>query len=204
MKNQTQRRDAENAEEGSEGWFGVRVRAIAVDRGLSSRFRRVGGGLFCAACVVALCGVMSGCKVFKKNPPPPRAEALDPERYGASHGESAEARTGENGEFIALPGAEDHSSEWANAAPRGNPDTWRPEWWRDDSVKEAGRLNVFATGEGADLLIARRRAMEAARDRLKLDLAGTRVPDAPGVTGDSVRLSNGTYRAFVRLSVAVK
>jgi hypothetical protein len=77
----------------------------------------------------------------------------------------------------------------------------RPEWWSDTPVTRGGVLSVCAGAEDRDLLSARRRAVETATQRF-VTVTG-KTPSEPELQADSVRLGDGTFRAFVRLSAHV-
>ncbi len=78
-------------------------------------------------------------------------------------------------------------------------EAYRPPWWIDLPAHSAGRLIVAASGRGDDLLDARRAAVRAGREALRDTLA--REPaDAVTDRTSAIRLSDGTYLAFVLMS----
>ncbi|HVU63517.1 MAG TPA: hypothetical protein VHC70_06050, partial [Phycisphaerales bacterium] len=70
-----------------------------------------------------------------------------------------------------------------------------PEWWQNEPMREGGRVVVCAMADGADLLTARREALEGA-ERAFRQATGA-APAEEGVETDSVRLRDGSFRAYV-------
>jgi len=81
-----------------------------------------------------------------------------------------------------------------------NGDQWRPAWWQDKPIAESGHTSVCAFADDADLLTARQNAVKAGRHLLADAQGGMPAIDDAATRTDSVRLSNGVYRAFVRLT----
>lgn len=77
-------------------------------------------------------------------------------------------------------------------------DAWRPDWWLAKPEKADGMLSICAMASDKDLLVARRRAIEAATGSF-VDEAG-RAPTGAEIKADSLRLDDGVFRAFVRLT----
>jgi hypothetical protein len=73
-----------------------------------------------------------------------------------------------------------------------------PEWWLDEPEEHDGQVGVCAMADDEDLLAARRRALEEA-GRVFREATEKSAEDA-GVVSDSVRLRDGRFRAYVRLT----
>ncbi len=142
-----------------------------------------------------------------RRPPPARVDQLDPDRYDrrrageAGPGEVRDEATGE-----------DAADDRAEPEPR-TAASWRPTWWHDAAQREGGRVFVCAFADGLDLVGARARALDLARATLARELgAGDPAGGEAGASGragdttlaDSLRLPDGRYRAFVRISRATK
>lgn len=135
---------------------------------------------------------------LRQKAPAPRFEELDSSRYSGVAAKQPPSAPG-------LPDVALMQTETLeHLAPEGSAavvdDHWRPEWWSDKPVRDEGEVRVCAMGEAPDLLAARKKALELARDMLKRELAGARPPDVPATKADSVRMPDGRYRAFVRLA----
>ncbi len=139
--------------------------------------------------------------LLRRKAPAPRFEELDSSRYaGVSPAAVKQPPSAPGLPDVALMQTE----TLEHLAPEGSAavvdDRGRPEWWNDKPLREDGEVRVCAMGEAPDLLAARKKALELARDMLKRELAGARPPDVPATNADSVRMPDGRYRAFVRLA----
>lgn len=138
---------------------------------------------------------------FRKRPPPPRHEQLDSARYT---GVATHANTGGAEAQAVLPTGQAGTNTPPSPEPAGvwvaDVEKWQPAWWAAAPTIEGDTLHVYAQGEDLELLAARKLAIEQARKQLKAQLAGVKPPESPATLVDSVRLSDGRYRAFVRLS----
>lgn len=84
------------------------------------------------------------------------------------------------------------------AAPKGE---WRPAWWITSPVQQGGTVKVAAMADDADLLEARRKAVNLGLSDLRSlvgggDAADNALLDAD-TTIDVISLPDGRYRAFV-------
>lgn len=81
------------------------------------------------------------------------------------------------------------------AAPKGE---WRPAWWISSPVQENGTVKVAAMADDADLLEARRKAVNLGLSDLRslVDAEENALLDAD-TTIDVISLPDGRYRAFV-------
>lgn len=78
----------------------------------------------------------------------------------------------------------------------------RPEWWHNDLKREGGKVSVCRLADDLDLLVARRKAMEAATEAY-FAATGLAGKDAQ-IEADSLRLPDGKFRAFVRMTGAAR
>lgn len=146
-------------------------------------------------------------RLFKKKEPPPRFDQLDSTRYLGAPESTPPVPAGLPDAALLQAAALEPSGGVAHDGSGAVADpSWRPEWWSDQPVREPGTstVSVCALGEAKDLLTARRTALELAREVLKSQLAGARLPDSPGTRADSVKMPDGRYRAFVRLTAPVR
>lgn len=138
---------------------------------------------------------------FRKKEPPPRFVTLDSTRYLGANTPAVPPPPGlpDAALIQTAPLAAELTDEGASAV---TDEHWRPDWWSDQPVhdKPGATVSVCALGDASDLLTARRKAMDLARETLKRQLAGARPPDAPAIRADSVRIPDNRFRAFVRLT----
>jgi hypothetical protein len=83
-------------------------------------------------------------------------------------------------------------------------DKWRPAWWHERPVIEGNRISICALAEDTDLLSARKKAIQLARRLIAEAEGGVKTVDDAATRTDSVRLPDGTFRAFVRMTATVK
>ena len=93
---------------------------------------------------------------------------------------------------------EPSSASAAPGAGAADASAWRPSWWIAAPTRAGGMLKVAAMADDADLLAARRRAVNLGLAELRAELAepedGTIESET---TIDVIHLPNGHYRAFV-------
>src|SRR5690606_14067110 len=75
---------------------------------------------------------------------------------------------------------------------------WRPAWWITSPVQQGGSVKVAAMADDADLLEARRKAVNLGFSDLRslVDAEDEALLDAE-TTIDVISLPDGRYRAFV-------
>jgi hypothetical protein len=169
------------------------------------------------------CGVVGSMKrIVEPAPPPPRVDALDPGRYTDGRtdaveglGESVTMHVGTQviGSRDAANAAGAHADRSAQADDDAssaddtlsqqlvaNPSEFLPAWWHDAPDRTKTSVSICAQSDANELVEARGLAIDRARQRLRALLGGAKLPDAPASKADSVRLPDGRYRAFVRLT----
>lgn len=82
--------------------------------------------------------------------------------------------------------------------PVADAEAWRPAWWVDGVQRLEGRTVAGAMATEADLLAARRRAVDLAAAALEKALG--RAPADTDTKVDTLRLADGRYRAFIVVS----
>jgi hypothetical protein len=85
-----------------------------------------------------------------------------------------------------------HAPEPGDAAP--------PEWWHEGTQTQDGAVSVCSKAESKELREARQLALDSAM-RVFREVYGTRT-ETPSVLASSMKLADGTYRAFVKVSAS--
>jgi len=82
--------------------------------------------------------------------------------------------------------------------PTADAEAWRPAWWIEGVQKRDGSTVAGAMATEADLLTARRRAVDLAIAALEKALG--KAPADTDTKVDTLRLPDGRYRAFILVS----
>jgi hypothetical protein len=139
--------------------------------------------------------------MVRRSPAPVREAEADSMRGVEVDANVAASRADAAGPEAAAP-ARVKESETA-ARPSADRQAWRPAWWIVSPVREGGLVRVAAMADDADLLEARRKAVNLGLSDLRahIDVAEDGLTDAD-TTIDVISLPDGRYRAFVLVEAA--